>query len=95
MAGFLKEMEIEFEEIHINKIWHELQTRFGFNIKYWKTEFNEYLDKQPRNAHIISVFFRFGNDRINPILNAILGRHHGFPTFNNLCDWVVNGRRKT
>jgi hypothetical protein len=94
MSRLSKQAEDEFEEIHIRKIWTELRERFGFNLKYWNAEYDKYQQKQPRDMHDVSVFFRFGNDRINPLLNVILGRASGFPTFNNLCTWIITGQQK-
>lgn len=81
--------ESEFSEMHINLTWDELHERFGFDLKTWNKKFNDYLMKQPRETDLISAFFRFGNDRINPLLNEILGRSSGFPTFNRLTAYVA------
>lgn len=84
--------EQEFSEMHIALTWSELQERFGFDLKTWKKKFNDYLMKQPRETDIVSAFLRFGNDRINPILNEILGRSSGYPTFNRLTIYVAKKR---
>jgi hypothetical protein len=81
--------EQEFSEMHINLTWSELQERFGFDLKTWKKKFNDYLMKQPRETDLVSAFLRFGNDRLNPLLNEILGRSSGFPTFNRLTTYVA------
>jgi len=78
-----------FSEMHITLTWNELHERFGFDLKTWKKKFNDYLMKQPRETDIVSAFFRFGNDRLNPILNEILGRSSGYPTFNRLTAYVA------
>jgi hypothetical protein len=79
----------EFSEMHINLTWDELHTRFGFDLKTWKKKFSDYLMKQPRETDLVSAFLRFGNDRLNPLLNEILGRSTGFPTFNRLTTYVA------
>ena len=81
--------EQEFSEMHILITWNELHERFGFNLATWKKKFNDYLMKQPRETDMVSAFLRFGNDRVNPILNEILGRSSGFPTFNRLTTYVA------
>lgn len=77
------------EEVHINQVWTELEERFGFPIKTWKKHFAEHLDSKPRSENILNVFLRYGSERINPILNGILIRREGFPTFHNLCEYVI------
>lgn len=81
--------EQEFSEMHINHTWDELHERFGFDLTTWKKKFNDYLMKQPRETDLVSAFLRFGNDRLNPLLNEILGRSSGFPTFNRLTTYVA------
>jgi hypothetical protein len=79
----------EFSEMDISRTWDELHERFGFDLKTWKKKFSDYLMKQPREADIIGAFFRFGNDRINPLLNEILGRASGFPTFQRFTEYIT------
>ncbi|HYF68341.1 MAG TPA: hypothetical protein VD884_09395 [Ohtaekwangia sp.] len=81
--------ESEFGEMHINLTWDELHERFGFDLKTWKKKFSDYLMKHPGEPDMISAFFRFGNDRINPLLNEVLGRSSGYPTFNRLTTYVA------
>lgn len=80
----------EFSEMHISHAWDELHDRFGFDLKTWKKKFNDFLMKQPRETDMVSAFFRFGNDRINPLLNEILGRASGFPTFQRFTEYVTS-----
>ncbi len=80
-------------ELHIQETWDELTDRFGFDEKGWKKKFSEYLDKQP-NAHPVDAFMKFGNININPILNSILCRGESHPTFNNLVEYVIVGKKK-
>jgi hypothetical protein len=89
MQRLSRETENEFMEYHITKVWNELHDRFGFDIKKWKEKFNAYLQKHPRDVSEMSVFYRFGHDEINPVLNKILCRNQLFPTFNNLVEYVV------
>ena len=79
----------EFSEMHISMTWDELHDRFGFDLKTWKKKFSDYLMKQPRETDIVAAFFRFGNDRINPLLNEILGRTSGFPTFQRFTEYIA------
>ncbi len=80
----------EFSEMHISYAWDELHDRFGFDLPAWKKKFNDYLVKQPRETDTVSAFLRFGNDRINPLLNEILGRASGFPTFQRFTEYITN-----
>lgn len=82
----------DFSERHIGLTWVELHHRFGFDQKSWEKKFNDYLMKQPRGTDIVSAFFKFGNDRINPILNELLGRASGFPTFNRFLEFIVKNK---
>jgi hypothetical protein len=81
--------ETEFSEMHIQLTWEELHTRFGFDLKTWKKKFHDYRSKNAREKDEVALFYRFGNDRINPILNEILGRSPGFPTFNRLVVYIT------
>lgn len=77
------------EEVHINLTWTELQERFGFPIKEWKKHWTAHLNKQPKGESDIAVFMRYGNVHINPILNGILMRNEGHPSFNKLVEYVI------
>ena len=83
---------MDFEEHHIKEVFIELQDRFGFPAKEWKEKFDTY--KMNYKTDIVGRFFHFGSHAINPILNEILCRPSGFPTFNKLCDYVVGKKRK-
>lgn len=76
-------------EHHINLAWEELHVRFGFNLDYWKQEFRTFMYSQPRNLQDTDGFMTFGNRRINPILNSILGRKELAPTFNNFICFII------
>jgi hypothetical protein len=80
----------EFTEMHIQLTWNELHERFGFDLKTWKKKFSDYLMKQPRQTDVVSAFLRFGNDRINPLLNEILGRASGYPTFQRFTEYITS-----
>jgi hypothetical protein len=84
----------DLTEIHIQQTWDELTDRFGFDEKGWKKKFNDYLDKQTQQALPVEIFTRFGNLFINPILNSILCRGESHPTFNNLVEYVILGKKK-
>lgn len=78
---------MNFEEHHIKLVLTELQNRFGFPVKEWKEKLDNY--KMRDKTDHVGRFFHFGNHTINPILNDILCRPSGFPTFNKLCDYVL------
>lgn len=84
----------DFEEMHIDLVWTELRDRFGFNLPAWKKEFREYFNRQPRSMQPTEAFYTFGNASINEILNKILKRNYGHPTFNRLVTYVVRRGRK-
>ncbi len=81
-------------ELHIQQTWDELEDRFGFEEKGWKKKFGEYLLKQSPNTLPAEAFMKFGNININPILNSILCRRESHPTFNNLVEFIIFGKRK-
>ena len=81
-------------EVHIQQTWDELTDRFGFDEKGWKKKFSEYLAKQPANTLPVDAFTRFGNLFINPMLNSILCRGESHPTFNNLVEYIIQGKKK-
>lgn len=78
-----------FQEMHVNMVWEELQARFGFNLKDWKRKFADYLAKQQRSTHELDAFLKFGIQEINPVLNSILCRQHYHPTFMNLVEYLL------
>jgi hypothetical protein len=89
----------EFTTFHIDNVWSILGKRFGFNVREWKFRFADYreeLRKQRRDLDhdLVSDFFYFGNTVINPILNEILCRRVGYPTFNYLTEYVVTGKNR-
>ena len=73
---------------HINQTFDLLHTKFGFPIKKWEDHFREYRRTQPRSGELES-FMRFGYKEINPVLNKILLRRDGHPTFNKLVEYVI------
>ncbi len=89
-----KAFEFEFQEYHINKTWDLLEEKFSFNKKEWKKRFRDYLIKRP-NTDEIGAFLKFGNQTINPILNEILCRNILYPTFNNLTQFIVTGKKQS
>jgi len=81
-------------ELHIQQTWDELTDRFGFEEKGWKKKFSEYLDQQPPRTLPVEAFMKFGNLFINPLLNSILCRGENHPTFNNLVEYIILGKKK-
>ena len=78
-----------FELMHIDLVFKELQSRFGFNESAWKRKFQEYLTKQPRTTSEMDAFIKFGNSAINPVLNEILCRNTLHSTFVKMLYYVV------
>lgn len=76
-------------EQQVNLTWTYLHDKFGFDIKEWKKKFNEFHEQQKNGTDIVSSFYRFGNQNIEPVLNAILCRRDQHPTFNKLCEYIV------
>ena len=81
-----------FEEMHIALVWKELKERFGFNIPAWKEDFDRYYTNRPRNISTEDAFLMYGSAFINDLLNKILMRNAGYPTFNRLCRYVATGK---
>jgi hypothetical protein len=77
------------DALHVEQVWTELNSRFGFPEKKWKEKFKKHLATQRDRNEEIGVFLRFGNANINPILNALLLRNTGYTTFNGLCEYVI------
>ena len=73
----------------LDQVFDELEERFGFPKKQWKAKFKEHLGRQRKDQNNLSVFLVFGNENINDILNGILMRNDAYPTFNNLCEYVI------
>ena len=83
-----------FEEMHVEQTWNYLEAKFGFDKKKWKAKFEEFrkemkVQRKDLDTDIVSVFFRFGNLYINPVLNQILLRYQVHPTFNKLLSYIV------
>jgi len=89
----------EFTAFHIDNVWYELKNRFGFNTREWRFRFADYreqLGKGRRDLEhdLVSDFYYFGNEKINPVLNEILCRRNGYPTFNYLTEYVVTRKNR-
>jgi hypothetical protein len=79
----------EMDSIHIQQVFDELANRFGFPEKKWKERWKAHLAGKPRGEDEIGLFLSFGNEYINPILNALLVRNPVHPTFTNLCEYII------
>ena len=90
MERLTREEEELLDEAHIKEIWNELHERFGFNLNEWRVKFDQYVVKQTRETSVMSCFYRFGYDYINPVLNEILCRQRLYPTFTNLVKFVIS-----
>ena len=78
-----------FDLMHIDLVFHELNTRFGFNKKAWEKKFKAFLLQQPRNTSELDAFIKFGNRFVNPVLNEILCRNSVHATFTHLLLYIV------
>ena len=76
-----------FEEANIRIGWSELHTRFGFPLEPWKKRLDDYR-KRSNIKDPVEAFYQFGNVVINPVLNEILCRKSGYPTFLRLVEYV-------
>ncbi|MGC4021396.1 MAG: hypothetical protein QM734_05370 [Cyclobacteriaceae bacterium] len=90
-----KPSHFEFQEHDMEKTWNLLAEKFGFDKKKWKVRFEEYCSKRQRyEDDKLGAFFKFGNTFINPLLNDILCRNPLYPTFNNLTEFVLTGKKQ-
>lgn len=81
---------------HLPFIWHELR-KLGLDsgevaMRFWKKFPNDEAE-----IDISREFLIFGITELNPIINALLGRHKNHPTFesiveNAICDWETRVR---
>jgi hypothetical protein len=91
---------LDYDELHVDKAWAYLNRKFGFPIRQWKREFNEFRSEfhKQRTGHdhtLVGDFYYFGNLHINPILNSILCRPNGYPSFDYLMEYITTGRPKS
>ncbi len=74
---------------HLPMVWQELHDRFGFEAAEWKRKFESELKRQPRGTEPVEFILVFGVKRINPILNEIMRRPEGYPSFMLMVEEVV------
>jgi hypothetical protein len=84
-----RDVETQLSSVHMGRVWDILQEKFCFNVKAWKKEFYEFVQKQPGNASESQAFVEFGVKNIQPVLNAVLKRNAYHPTWKNMIDYVV------
>ena len=87
--GWSKQLEDNFTESLIPHVFDELQTRFCFNVKLWKKNFQNELENSKRGKGEVEVFFEWGNTNINPILNKILYRPEHQATWYSLLTYIL------
>lgn len=93
-SGISPNIFYEMDAVHIQQVFDLLTDRFGFPTA-WRKRWKEHLDKQPRSEDEIGLFLRFGNEHIDPILNALLLRSPSHGTFTKLCEYIIlQARRK-
>jgi hypothetical protein len=81
-----------FNEVQMAGVWQLLGKRFGFNVPEWRMRFREYQLRYHRDLMEVEAFLVFGNKVLNPLLNQILQRKEGFPTFNRMVYFVMTGK---
>lgn len=84
-----RNVEDELSAVHMAKVWELLGEKFCFNIKKWKKEYVEYLQKRSHNVSEQEAFVDFGTEFINPVLNAVLKRDRYFDTWGNMLKYIV------
>ena len=84
-----RDIEDELSPVHIEKVWELLEEKFCFNVKAWKKEFHDYVQKQPRHVQPDEAFVMFGEEFINPVLNLILRRREYHTTWRNILTYIV------
>ncbi|MDV3309281.1 MAG: hypothetical protein LOY03_10745 [Cyclobacteriaceae bacterium] len=94
MTGLPEKISDQFDARHMEMVWEELRTRFGFNIAEWKRMFRNEFSRQPRNVTEIEFFLIFGNRNINDLLNRLLCRRLQHPTFNALVFYIIERSRQ-
>ena len=94
MTGLPGRIGDEFDTQHMEMVWEELRTRFGFNVAAWKRMFRNEFSRQPRNVTEIEFFLIFGNRNINDLLNRLLCRRLRHPTFNGLVFYIIERSRQ-
>jgi hypothetical protein len=62
-----RDVEDQLSAIHMAKVWELLEDKFCFNIKKWKKEYVEYLQKQSSRVSEQEAFVDFGMEFINPV----------------------------
>ncbi len=75
----------------IDKVWAYLGKKFGFNVRGWKNEFNDYFNPYDRDKSIQTQFMEFGKQKIEPILNDILCRDK-YPTWIYLLAYLLKDK---
>lgn len=78
----------------MQQCWDLLADKFGFNVKEWKLRLLEYKLRHHRRELETDVFLVFGNKVLNPLLNQILQRRSGYPTFNRMVEYVMKGKAR-
>ena len=74
--------------VHMEKVWELLEGKFGFNVKEWKKEFHAYY-LNPPGISKEQAFAEFGEEFINPILNAALKRKEYHDTWANMLKYII------
>jgi len=77
-----------WDEANIKLVLRELKDHFGFPVEPWNEKLNGYcLENKIEDR--MEGFIKLGTEVINPILNNILCRKSGYPTFQKFFEFVV------
>lgn len=88
-ARLSRDVEDQLSAVHMTKVWELLEEKFCFNIKKWKKEYVEYLQKRSSRVSEQEAFVDFGMEFINPVLNMVLKRDRYFDTWGNMLKYIV------
>lgn len=84
-----RDVEDELSPVHMAKVWELLEEKFGFNVKAWKKEYQDYFQQLPHSVSEKEAFVEFGAEFINPLLNKILKRREHHNTWGNMLKYIV------
>ena len=90
-AIVVKYVKESFDREDIDKVWHYLGKKFGFNVPAWKKDFETSFLLSKRDRSIQDQFMEFGKKKIEPILNDILYRRR-YPTWISLLSFLLKDK---
>jgi hypothetical protein len=87
------DLEIIFNEEHIDLIWQYMDDNFTMNLKKWK-EFFAIRCNMQRSISRCEMFARFGVEHFQGPMNKLLFRKDNHPTWISLIRYVVTINKK-